>query len=330
LFVLFFEELQIAHAPLREGQAAVPFSVWVTRAANQADAYREAVRLLKPDATLPSKAPGLELDRRVLEDALRPLHPKPHAADRATWLSYAKTREPWCSVFTTPAEGPLWHVELSASFSNPEFMRNTLDMFELGLSLAKRLGARLFDEHTEITSANIDSYLDLKGPLVNGLHSFWKAGQRPLLDGMEAPLEFPLGAIDQVGEFLVFKLRTKKAPPPLDELVAGLPSHLSAHVLQGSAILENIKAKAPVVRVIRADDGVLVRPFWSHLRFGRLASETFDAVDRLEERLGVPVEYEGKQCDRRARLALQLHATGLGVDYYEWRRSEMARSLDGS
>jgi len=305
----------------------MPFSVWVTRAANQAEAYREAVRLLKPDATLPSKDPGLELDRGVLEDALRPLHPRTHAADRATWLSYAKTRKPLCSVFTTPAEGRLWHVELSASFSNADFMRNMLDMFDLGLSLAKRLGARLFDEHTEITAATIDSYLDLKGPLVSGLHTFWKAGQRPLLDGMEAPLEFPLGAIDQVGEFLLFTLRTRKAPPPLDELVAGLPAHLSAHVLERSAILQDLEAKAPVVRIIRADDGVLVRPFWSHLRFGRLAVETFDAVDRLEERLGVPVEYEGMQHDKMARLALQLHATGLGVDFYEWRQSEMARSL---
>jgi hypothetical protein len=145
---------------------------------------------------------------------------------------------------------------------------------------------------------------------------------------MEAPLEFPLGAIGQVGEFLLFKLRTKKAPPRLDELVAGLPAHLSAHVLERSAILQDLEAKAPVVRIIRADDGVLVRPFWSHLRFGRLAVETFDAVDRLEERLGVPVEYEGMQHDKMARLALQLHATGLGVDYYEWRRSEMARGLE--
>jgi hypothetical protein len=66
--------------------------------------------------------------------------------------------------------------------------------------LAERLGARLFDEGgVEVTASNIDAYLDLKGPLVTGLHSFWKQGQQRLHDGMEAPLEFPLGAFDHDG-----------------------------------------------------------------------------------------------------------------------------------
>jgi len=302
----------------------MPFSIWVTRAPTYAQAHREAVGNLKAPLTTPPGEAGL--DRAELDDLLHVLGATAHPADHARWLRYAKTGEPWCSVFTTPFEGPLRHVELSASYSNPRFMRNMLDMFDLGLRLAERLGGKLYEETqgAEITAANIDAFLAHEGEFVKGQHAFWRSGQEQLWSSSYAPLEYPLGAIDQLSDYLQFGVATKGEPPPLSALVAKLPEHLEAHPLQHSAVLEDRKSGAPVVRLIRVEDGVIVRPYWSHLAFEHLARETFRAVERAEALTGGEVRYLGKPASATSRKELEAHAKGLGVEYYEWLNSPRA------
>jgi hypothetical protein len=296
----------------------MPLSIWITRADSYAAAHSEAVKALKaPLGPVDSK---LLLDRSALDDVLDVMNATPHAGDRAYWLRYAKTREPWCSVFTTPHEGPLRHIELSASYSNPEFMRNMLDMFDLALSLAKGTGGRVFEETqgTLITRDNVDAFLAFEGPFVKGQHSFFKSGQRQLQQELYAPLEFPLGAIDQVSDFMVFQLATPGEPPPLEALVAGVPDTLKVHALQRSAVLIDRATDRPAVWVIRAEDGVVVRPYYGALPFQRLAAETLAMVERLEQRLGSQVRFKGKALSADARTELKRHAQGLGVELFEW------------
>jgi hypothetical protein len=296
----------------------MPLSIWITKADSYAAAHTEAVRALK-EPLGPVDAQRL-LDRGELDDLLDLMNATPHAGDHAHWLPRPKSREAWCSVFTTPHEGPLRHVELSASYSNPEFMRNMLDMFDLALAIARKTGGRVFEETagTLITKETIDAFLSFEGAFVRGQHDFFKSGQRQLQQQSYAPLEYPLGAIDQVSDFMVFQLATKGEPPPLAALVAGVPETLKVHTNERSAVLIDRATDKPAVWVIRVEDGVVVRPYYAALPFQRLAAETFAAVERLEQRLGAQVSHLGKIAAPDARTELKRHAQGLGVELYEW------------
>lgn len=260
------------------------------------------------------------MDRAQLLAALERLGAVFHPPDRAWWLRYAKTGEAWCCVHAEPGDGPLRRVELLASYSNPRFLRNMLDMFDLALTLARCLDARVFEEShgTEITASNVDAFLAKDGPFVQGQRAFFRATQEELQTRLQAPLEFPLGVIDDVPDYLQFVIRTSEPAPSLQELCADTPDHLSAHPLERSAILDLRERKLPVVRLIRLEDGVLVRPYWSSLPFATLAHETFRAVDRLERRFGKETLYLQQPCGPDRRAVLEQHAQGLGVEYYEW------------
>ncbi len=286
----------------------MPLAIWITKAATGAEARRD-----RSDAALP-------MDRAQLRVALSALGAVFHPADGAWWVRYRKSGEPWCCVNVAPGDAPLHRVELSASYSNPRFLRNMLDMFDLALTLARSLDARVFEEThgTEITASKVDAFLAKDGPFVQGQHAFFRSTQEELQTRLRAPLEFPLGVVDDVPEYLQFVIRTAEPAPSLQELCADTPDHLSAHLLEWSAILDLRERKLPAVRIIRLDDGVLVRPYWSSLPFATLAQETFRAVDRLERRFGKETLSLQQPCGPERRAVLERHAHGLGVEYYEW------------
>lgn len=258
------------------------------------------------------------MDREELAVALSSLGAVFHPPDGAWWVRYRQTGEAWCVIHFVAGQDPLHRVELSTSFSNPRFMRNMLDMFDLALTLARCLDARVFEEAhgTEITASNVDAFLARDGSFVTGVHAFFRSAQEEIQTTSRAPLEFPLGVIDDVPDYLQFVVRT--TGPSLQDLCADTPDHLSAHLLELSAILELRERKIPVVRLIRLEDGVIVRPYWSSLPFAVLAQETFRAVERVERRFGTETLYDQQPCGPERRAVLESHAQGLGVEYYEW------------
>ncbi|APR82856.1 Hypothetical protein A7982_08205 [Minicystis rosea] len=294
----------------------MPLSIWVTRAASYAE-----VRSKRDEKALPD--PDELIDREKVNRFLTIYDAVPHPPDHAWWIPRPKSREAWCSLFMVSHEGPLRHVELSASYSNPEFMRNMLDMFDLALDLARRVGARVFEETRgqEITAANIDAFLAHQGEFVRGQHAFFRSGQEEIQRRLRAPLELPLGAIDEVPDYLEFAIVTRGPAPTIPELCADTPSHLEPHMLERSVIFDDRESKTPIVRMIRFDGGVIVRPYWTKLPFPRIAAETLRAVDRVEERFGEVTRYRGLSCGREQRAELEKHMKGLGVEYYEWMSS---------
>lgn len=260
------------------------------------------------------------MDREQLRVALTSLGASFHAPDGAWWVRYRKSGEAWCSVYCGPDDGPLLRVEISASYSNSHFMRNMRDMFDLALTLARCLDARVFEEihGTEITASSVDAFLARDGAFVQGQRAVFREAQEEIQTRSRAPLEFPLGVIDDLPDFLQFAILTEEPAPSLRDLCADTPDHLSVHLLERSAILQLRAREMPVVRVIRLEDGVLVRPYWSSLRFADLARETFRTVERVERRFGRETRYFQRACGAERRAVLELHAQGLGVEYYEW------------
>jgi hypothetical protein len=268
--------------------------------------------------------PSALLSRADFDQWLARVNAQPHAGDGGWWVRYGKDHsafgEPWFSVFATPREGPLRHVELSASFTNAQFMRNMLDMCDEGLRLSRRLDAKLYEETrgTELNLENVDAFLDFKGPFVTGQHKFFLDGQAELRDQPYAPLEFPLGAIDQVSDYFRFDLRTKDVPT-IEDLVAQTPAHLDSRPRDDvELVLYPKQGKQSLVRVVLLDEGLVVRPAWSRLPFAQLAGETLRTVDRLEQQLSASVTYRGAPVTAAQRATLEPQTAGLGVSFYEW------------
>lgn len=286
----------------------MPLAIWVTRATSGAEARQDRS----------NGAPAL--DREALAWALSSLGAVFHPPDGAWWVRYRKTGEAWCVIHFAPDDEELHRVELSTSYSNPRFLRNMADMFDLALTLAQRLDARVFEETrgAEITASNIDAFLERDGSFVDGQRTFFRSTQEELQTTSRAPLEFPLGVVDDLPDYLQFVIRTEEPAPSLRDLCADTPAHLSAHVLEVSAILDVRERKIPAVRIIRLEDGVIVRPYWSSLPFAELAQETFRAVDRIERRFGKETLYYQQPCGPERRADLESHTHGLGVEYYEW------------
>lgn len=283
----------------------MPYCIRITNAASY-----EASR--RSDASPP-------LDRAELVDLLAVMEATEHPEDNAYWLAHPSANDAWCSVFLHPNEGPLHSVELATSFTHPSFPRNMADMFDLALRLAERLEARVFEESrgAEITAANIDELLDPSGDLAWKLVSFWKSGRKRLLSELQAPLEFPLGAIDGMSDYFCFKFPTVEAIS-FESIAAATPAHLEAHVMASSIVLEDRASGIGVVTIGRfANGGHYVRPYWSELPFAMLARETLHAVDRVASAAGVPATYFGSELDRDLRAQIVAAAQRSGAEYVE-------------
>ena len=282
----------------------MPYCIWITRAASYAAARRG-------DATP-------ELDRAELEDLLDILEATERVEDCEFRLAHPHGGDAWCSVYLHPSAGPLRSVELSTSFTHASFPRNLADMFDLALRLARRLGARVFEESRgiEVTKKNIDQLLDPEGDFALGLVRFWHEGRKRLLSENRAPLEFPLGAIDGMSDYFVFEIPTP-APIPLTTLAAATPAHLQAHLLPNSIVLEDRESGHGAVRIGRFESGHYVRPYWSSLPFATLAREVLHAVERVSSAVGVRARYFGMEVDRELHDQIAAAAQRSGSEYVE-------------
>lgn len=299
----------------------MPYSIWITQA-------RSFESINRNPATEDADDVSVGMDRPELDDLLGIMDAVDHPQDNARWLYHPDTGTPWCSVFTTPASGPLRNVELSTSFTSPEFPRNMADMFDLALRLAERLKASVFEEFAgcEVTTENIDGLLDLEGEFVAGQMQFWDGIRNKLLAEFYAPLEFPLGATDMMNEYFMFAflppkrgiLRRAPKLPSMEELLADTPSHLIPIIPDNSAVLEDRESGEGAVRILPSKGGYVVRPYWSSLPFSQLARETLAMVDRVSEKMGIaPLHARRETLTSDTRAEIDRCIQGLGVDFVE-------------
>ncbi|MEQ1503012.1 MAG: hypothetical protein ABMB14_12320 [Myxococcota bacterium] len=129
--------------------------------------------------------------------------------------------EPWVTVRHAPADGaPDAHgtVIVAASYTNPRFLRDAVDAFQL----ARRLGEALDGEVTDallgerIAFDRLDAVLAPGTPLVTALADAHRDQMLDLARLGRIPLEWPLsGTIDSAPVRLIFQVRTAE-PPSLD------------------------------------------------------------------------------------------------------------------
>jgi hypothetical protein len=251
--------------------------------------------------------------------------PAVRKSDDVYWVSH-QDGSPWFAV-EWRAEG---RVVLSTSYTNPRFLRNFPDMFDLGLRLAQALGARLIEEvnSTVVTPRNIDSLLAPRGNYVELQAATWRHAVEQMATSGQAPLELPLGQVDLVGEYLVFHVVPERdtaalADAAVTALVTGAAAGIEART-EGTGTWLAVEAadKQWLTRVLRRDDGAWqVWPAWGMAPFARIATTTIAIAEALAAAAGGAFLFLGLPYDDALRAEVHARRAGLGVDFYLWTQT---------
>lgn len=233
---------------------------------------------------------------------------------------------PWCVV---QERGP--DIVLSTSYSNPRFLRNFADMFDLALGLATALGANVVEEvgGNLVTGANVNALLAMSGPYVAlQADTFRQTQQRIGEEGM-APLEFPLGPVDLVSDYLVFHVGGAQR----EKVTSALKRAFGARATSASDAAFLVAppddrgwlartfggAPAPATKVLSRDDGsAQIWPTWGRT-FAECAPVTLEVALVLAAELGRPAMLGPTRCDDAFVAQMRPRLGGLGVDFYQWR-----------
>lgn len=249
--------------------------------------------------------------------------PATRRGDQVYWLRYPDG-DPWF-VAEWKAEG---YVLLSTSYTHARYLRNCASMFDQGLAMAGALGARLFEEveQREITPRNIDALLATSGRYFATQAATWQRAMVQLSEQATAPLEFPLGPIDMVSDYLVFHLAPARpidadAVPRLIEISLGaavkvLPARDGAwNVVQADG-------DRGLTKILRRPDGRWqVWPTWGQASFPQIAETTLAVAEQLQRSAGGELQFLGRPFPDSLRQELRGRAEGLGVEFYLWTQS---------
>jgi hypothetical protein len=273
-----------------------------------------------------SRATG-PIARDELHDVMQGA-PAVRKSDTVYWVSH-QDRSPWF-VVERRDDG---RVVLSTSYTNPRFLRNFPDMFDLGLRLAQALGARLIEEvhSTVVTPRNIDSLLAPNGRYVELQAATWRHAVEQMAMSGQAPLELPLGQVDLVGEYLVFHVvperrdhdATALTDTAVTALVTGADRGIDVRTEgTGTWLAVDAADKQWLTRVLRRDDGAWqVWPAWGMAPFARIATLTTAIAEALAAAAGGAFLFLGLPYDDALRAEVHARKAGLGVDFYLWTQT---------
>jgi hypothetical protein len=310
--------------------AIVPFDLFVSRAPTF-EAITGPVtpgplrRLISRISSQPPAAPPRPPEPIASDEfhAVMSGAPATRRGDHVYWLRYPDG-DPWF-VAEWKAEG---YVLLSTSYTHARYLRNCASMFDQGLTMAGALRARLFEEveQREITPRNIDALLATSGRYFAIQVETWRRALVQLSEQAAAPLEFPLGPIDMVSDYLVFHLAPARpidadALPRLIEIALGaavkvLPARDGAwNVVQADG-------DQGLTKILRRPDGRWqVWPTWGQASFPRIAETTLAVAEQLHRAAEGELQFLGRPFTDAIREDLRRKAEGLGVDFYLWTQS---------
>lgn len=141
-----------------------------------------------------------------------------------------------------------------------------------------------------------------------------------------APLEFPLGPIDMVSEYLVFHLLPERpidagAVPRLIEIALGAAVKVQ-QALDGAWSIVDADGDKGLTKVLRRPDGRWqVWATWGQASFPRIAEVTLAVVEQLHRTAGGALQFLGRPFDDHLREAFRRRAGGLAVEFYLWTQN---------
>jgi hypothetical protein len=245
--------------------------------------------------------------------------PATRKADHLYWVRHPEG-DPWFAAAWS-REG---RVALSTSYSNHRYLRNFADMFDMGLRLVRGLGARLFEEvgHREVTPTNIDSLLAPDGEYVRLQASTWRGAREQLSAHAKAPLEYPLGPVDLVPEYLLFHVVPERVVAD-DSIAVSLGRSRRGVTVQKADErawrLVDAASGNGLTKVLHRSDGKWqVWPAWGLSPFAAPAQTTVAVAEQLHHVAGGEIQLLGRTFDEALRNDVLSRLGGLGVEFYEW------------
>ncbi|MGE0430653.1 MAG: hypothetical protein AB7K09_00470 [Planctomycetota bacterium] len=289
----------------------MPYCIYISRAERYSfihsdDGLKRAERIEREDF------------ERMMQGA-----PAEQVADGTFAVHYPDTNEPW---FVAHHDDDRGVVMLRLSYSNPRFLRNFPDAFDLALRIADFAGAHVFEEAggEEITRENIDTMLDPDGPLISLQVGAFRGTQRHVRN-FSGALELPLGPIDTVPDYFMFLV--KNAPhggvATIDDAMAMFCGLRIERQAERVALAYEGESTQPLVHLqADADHGLIVRPAWSSA-FADHARAVLQLLDALIATGHGPVTWRWAQREVTTDLLNEIrqHSGGLGVQFLEWAES---------
>ncbi len=270
------------------------------------------------------------ITRAELFAVLRGLRdPDPATSDGRVWAE----QTPW---FVADVDGDGAAV-LSASYTNPDFLRLLARFGAEAVRIGEQLGARVIEEvgNHKLTTDNVDEIYALGSPLV--MHMWETVGGvwAGINQQSRAPLDFPVGPFDLVSEYYMFHLRDAANPSEAavrDVLRSALGAHrlrrerpgafsvLASHEPPG--VFARMFGRAPrvpeLVKILARPDGVVqIWPWWDSglASFGPLA---LDVATRLHDALGGRLTLVGAPFTDTMRAELATKFAGSLTDLWSW------------
>ncbi len=214
-------------------------------------------------------------------------------------------------------------VLLSTSYSHHRFLRTFADMFDMGLRVAKAVNARLYEEvgEREVTARNVDALLDPKGEYVKLQAGTWRGVIDSFCAELQAPLEYPLGPIDVVSEYLAFHVEAESsiADSTVPALVKESATGVNAENVEGGGWCVRDARGKWLTNVMHRNDGKWqIWPAWGQSPFPSIAKTTLSIAERIHGAAGGDIQFLGHPFDDALRKEVRSRIGGLGVDFFSW------------
>jgi hypothetical protein len=304
----------------------MPFDLFVTRAPTFEEAAGEPPaasgllsRMFGKGAPATARPITVEELHAVMKDALAT-----PVGDAAYRVRHPKEGDPWCVI--------AWHTPgrlvLSTSYSNHRFLRNAVDMVYQGVTIARALEARLFEEAggREVTEKNVDELMDFKGQYLALQVATFKNVNERIQTKLMAPFDYPAGPIDLATEFLIFFL-TPERTSALDAVaqlvereVPGTKAEMNASA--NALLVSSAEDGKWLAKVLLRDDGPWqIWPAHGKAPFARTAPAVVHCAESLARAHGGRLELRGRPYDDALRTEVHARMTGLAVDFFAWTQS---------
>jgi hypothetical protein len=216
-------------------------------------------------------------------------------------------------------------IVLATSEVNHRFLRNLPDLLDQGLRMAGQLRAQLFEypEGHEVVAAGLAARLQPGGPFLAHHLARWKQAMERLGDDLLAPLDFPIGPVDTVPEFLLFHLIPAKAIP-IEAARAAVEQALpgsKAEVLGSDAlIVSGPEEGALLAKVLLRPDGEwLIWPIHGLVPFARVAPAVVATAEAIAAEVGGEFWYAERPYET-VKQAIHERMRGPSAAFYAWTR----------
>ncbi len=242
--------------------------------------------------------------------------------DGDLWLRHPQDGLPWLATRLTPQGS----IVLSCSYTSHRYIRNFVDALELGVKVAAALDASLYEEvrQTRVDVTNIEPLLDTKGEYVQIQARTFALAIQKMHQESGAPLEYPVGPIDLVGEYFVLQLTLPPgAPATLGEILARASFSAPPREAQDNFALFHGPSDTPATRILLRPDGkIQIWPSHGKASFAETATTCLATLSALEAAFSASTAaFFGEPLNDALRIELSQRANGLGIEFYEWMQA---------